>query len=159
MGVVTMDGRTAVGFATTIAAIGAPTVTELTSGSTRLETFITPDGLEISPATGTVDVSNLGSVANASRAGRITWTIKITFHHDGTVDTAWNLFPYRTNGYLWVRRGIDRGTAIASTQKLAVYAVETGEPDEEDPQPDGVWDFMSDFFVTEGGYNSRAVVA
>lgn len=159
MAVVTMDGRTAVGYAATIATIGSPTVTELTTGSTRLETFILPDGLEITPATGTVDVSNLGSVQNASRAGRITWTIKITFHHDGATDTAWNLFPYRTGGFLWVRRGIDRATTPATGQKLAVYAIETGEPDEVDPKPDGTWDFMSDFFVTENGFNSRAVVA
>jgi hypothetical protein len=154
-----MDGRTAVGWATSIATIGSPTVTELTTGSTRLETFITPDGLVITPATGSVDVSNLGSVANAARAGRITWTIKLTFHHDGTVDTAWNLFPYRTAGYLWVRKGISSGTAIASTQKVQVWACETGEPDDVDPKPDGVWDFMADFFVNELGYNSRAVVA
>jgi hypothetical protein len=159
MGVITMDGRTAVGFATSIAALGSPTVTELTTGSTRLETFITPDGLEITPATGKVDVSNLGSVANAARAGRIDWTIKITFHHDSPTDTPWNLLPYRTAGFLWVRRMIDRTTAIASTQRLAVYAIETGEPDESDPAPDGVFDFTSDFFVHEGGYNSRAVVA
>lgn len=159
MGVVTMDGRTAVGFATTIATIGAPTVTELTTGSTRLETFITPDGLVITPSTGKVDVSNLASSANANRAGRIAWDVKITFHHDGVVDTAWNLFPYRTNGFLWVRKGIASATAIASTQKVQVWAIETGEPDDVDPKPDGVWDFVSDFFVTEGGYNSRAVVA
>ncbi|GAA0738822.1 hypothetical protein Drose_04140 [Dactylosporangium roseum] len=159
MGVITMDGRVAVGFATSIATIALPTVTELTTGSTRLETFITPDGLEITPTTGEVDVSNLGSVANASRAGRIKWAIKITFHHDGPTDTPWNLLPYRTNGFLWVRRMIDRTTAIASGQKLAVYAVEAGEPDEDDPKPDGVFDFTSDFFVTELGYNSRSVVA
>lgn len=159
MAVVTMDGRTIVGFATSIATIGSPTVTELTTGSTRLETLITPDGLVITPATGTVDVSNLGSVQNAGRAGRIAWTIKITFHHDGVVDTAWNLFPYRTDGYLWVRKGIDKATAIASTQKVQVWNIETGEPDDVDPKPDGTWDFMSDFFVTEIGFNSRAVVA
>jgi len=159
MGVVTMDGRSAVGYASSIAVIGSPTVTEMTTGSTRLETFITPDGLVITPVTGTVDVSNLASTSNAARAGRITWTIKLTFHHDGVVDTPWNLFPYRTGGFLWVRKGIASGTAIASTQKVQVWAIETGEPDDVDPKPDGSWDFMADFFVTEGGYNSRAVVA
>lgn len=159
MAVVPIDGRVIVGFATSIANISAPTVTELTTGSTRLETFITPDGLEVTPATGKVDVSNLGSVANAARAGRIDWTIKVTFHHDGTTDTAWNLFPYRTAGYLWVRRGIDKATAVLSTQKVSVYGVESGEPDEIDPKPDGVWDFVIDFMVNENGYASRAVVA
>lgn len=159
MAVVPIDGRVIVGFATSIANISAPTVTELTTGSTRLETLITPDGLNINPSTGKVDVSNLGSTANAARAGRINWDIKVTFHHDGTTDTAWNLFPYRTAGYLWVRRGTDKATAVASTQKLAVYAVESGEPDEVDPKPDGVWDFVIDFMVNENGYASRAVVA
>ena len=159
MAVVPIDGRVIVGFATTIANISAPTVTELTTGSTRLETFITPDGLVVNPSTGKVDVSNLGSVANAARAGRINWDLKVTFHHDGTTDTAWNLFPYRTAGYLWVRRGIAQATAVASTQKLSVWGVETGEPDEVDPKPDGVWDFIVDFFVNENGYASRAVVA
>lgn len=159
MAVVTMDGRTIAGFATSIAAIGSPTVTELTTGSTRLETLITPDGLTITPATGAVDVSNLGSVLNAERPGRVKWTIKLTFHHDGSVDTAWNLFPYRTDGFLWVRKGLDKSVAVASTQKLQVWAVSTGEPDDVDPKPDGTWDFMVDFFVNENGYNSRAVVA
>lgn len=159
MTVITMDGRTSVGWATTIATIGSPTVTELTTGSTRLEGFITPDGLEITPATGEVDVSNLGSRANASRAGRIKWTVKITFHHNSPTDTAWNLFPYRTAGYLWVRRYTDTTVAIASTQQVEVYACETGEPAQMTPKPDGVFDFVSDFFVNENGYNSRAVVA
>jgi hypothetical protein len=159
VGVITMDGRTIAGWATTIANIAAPTVTELTTGSTRLETLITPDGLDISAATATIDVSNLGSVANANRAGRITWTIKLTFHHDSVVDTAWNLFPYRTNGYLWVRHGVDKATAPASTQKVKIYACETGEPNDDKAAPDTTWDFMSDFFVTENGYNTRAVVA
>lgn len=158
MAVVTMDGRTAAVWCTSIATMSAPTLAEINAG-TRLETFITPDGLTITPATGKVDVSNLGSVANAARAGRITWDIKITFHHDGATDTAWNLFPYRTAGFLVVRKGIDRTTAFASTQKVQVWACETSEPDDVDPKPDGVWDFMADFFVNEIGYSSRAVVA
>jgi hypothetical protein len=158
MAVVTMDGRTAAVWCTSIATIGSPTAAEILAG-TRLETKITPDGLVISPATGNVDVSNLASVANANRAGRITWSIKITFHHDGTIDTAWNLFPYRTNGFLVVRKGVTSTNTFVATDKVSVYACETGEPEDVDPKPDGVWDFTSDFFVTEGGYVSRAVVA
>src|SRR5215470_9264586 len=158
MGVVTIDGRVAVDWCSSIATISAPTLTELNAGQ-RLETFITPDGLSITPTTGSVDAGNLGSKANAARAGRIGWAIKITFHHDGVSDVAWNLLPYQTDGFLVVRRGIDRTTAFASGQKLAVYACEAGEPDEADPAPDGTWDFTSDFFVTEFGYASRAVIA
>jgi hypothetical protein len=156
--VVIIDGRVAVAFCTSIATLTAPTVAEINAG-TRLETLITPTGLNISPSTGAVDVSNLGSKANAERAGRVKYAIKLTIHHDGGTDTAWNLLPYRTNGFLVVRRGIDRTTAFAAAQQVETYAVETGEPDQVDPAPSGVWDFEIDMFLTEAGYASRAVVA
>lgn len=158
MAVVIIDGRVRVTFATAIASMAAPTTTELNAG-TSLETFITPTGLVITPTTGPVDVSNLGSKATAKRAGRVDYAIKITFHHDGGTDTAWNLLPYRTNGFLVVRRGIDRTTAYASTQPVEVYAVETGEPDQVDPAPSGPWDFIVDCFLTEAGYQARAAIA
>lgn len=158
MAVVIIDGRVRVQWCAAIASMAAPTTTELNAG-TALETFITPTGLKISPKTGKVDVSNLGSKATASRAGRVDYDIQVTFHHDGTTDTAWNLFPYRTNGFLVVRRGIDRATAFTSTQKAEVYALESGEPAETDPAPSGTWDFVVDFYLTESGYQSRAVIA
>jgi hypothetical protein len=158
MSVVIIDGRVAVAFCTSVATLTAPTVAEINAG-TRLETFITPTGLNITPTTGAVDVSNLGSKANAERAGRVKYALKMTFHHDGGTDTAWNLFPYRTNGFVVVRRGIDRTVAFATTQQAEVYAVETGEPDQVDPAPSGVWDFNVDFFLTEVGYTARAVVS
>ena len=158
MAVVIIDGRVAVAFCTAVATMASPTVTEINAG-TRLETFITPTGLVITPTTPAVDVSNLGSKANAERAGRVKVQIKMTIHHDGTTDTGWNLLPYRTNGFLVVRRGIDRTTAFASTQQVEVYAVESGEPDQIDPTPSGLWDFAVDFFVTENSYVARAVVA
>lgn len=158
MAVVIIDGRVRVTFATAVANMASPTTAELNAG-TALETFITPTGLSITPTTGPVDVSNLGSKANAERAGRVKYAIKLTIHHDGGTDTAWNLFPYRTNGFLVVRRGIDRTTAYASSQPVEVYAVETGEPDQVDPSPSGVWDFNVDCFLTEAGYQPRAVIA
>lgn len=158
MSVVIIDGRVAVAFLTSVATLGSPTVAEVNAG-TRLETLITPTGLVINPTTGAVDVSNLGSKATAQRAGRVAYAIKVTFHHDGTADTAYNLLPYRTNGFLWVRRGIDRTQAVATSDKCEVYAVESGEPDQVDPAPSGVWDFAVDFFLTEAGYASRGVVA
>lgn len=158
MSVVIIDGRVRVSFLTAVATLGSPTTTELNAG-TALETFITPTGLTITPTTGAVDVSNLGSKANAERAGRVKYQIKLTLHHDGGTDTAWNLLPYRTNGFLAVRRGIDRTVAWTSTQALEMYAIETGEPDQVDPAPSGVWDFIIDCFLTESGYVARAAVA
>lgn len=158
MAVVIIDGRVRVQWCTAIANMAAPTTAELNAG-TALETYITPTGLNITPTTGAVDVSNLGSKANAERAGRVKYAIKCAFHHDGTSDVAWNLFSFRTNGFMVVRRGIDRTTAFASTQQVEVYAVECGEPDQTDPAPSGVWDFNVDFFLTEAGYQPRAAIA
>lgn len=158
MAVVIIDGRVRVTWCTAIANMAAPTTAELNAG-TALETFITPTGLVINPTTGAVDVSNLGSKATAERAGRVKYAVKITFHHDGSADTAYNLFPYRTNGVLIVRRGTDRTVAWATSDKTETYALECGEPDQVDPAPSGVWDFVVDFFLTESGYQSRAVVA
>lgn len=158
MSVVIIDGRVAVAWCTSIATMSAPTVAEINAG-TRLETFITPTGLNITPTTAASDVSNLGSKAVAERAGRVKYAVKCVFHHDGGVDTAWSLFTYRTNGFLVVRRGIDRPVAFASTQNVEVYALECGEPDQVDPSPGANWDFNVDFFLTESGYQARAVVA
>jgi hypothetical protein len=157
MAVVIIDGRVRVTFALTIANIAAPTVAELNAG-TALETSALPDGLDISVPTNGVDVSNLASTFTSERAGRRKPSITMKFHHDDTVDTAWNLLPYRTVGYLAVRMGIDRTTAYASTQKIKIYPVETGEPTDEAVKPDGTWDFMVPFFSMADA-NQRAVIA
>lgn len=157
MAVVIIDGRVRVTWMTACANIAAPTTTELNAG-TQLETLITPDGLNISASTNAVDVSNLASTFTTNRAGRRSFDISIMFHHDGTSDVAFNLLPYRTNGFLAVRRGIDRTTAFASTQRVEVYPLEAGEPSEATPQPDGVWDFSVPFYLTADP-QTRAIIA
>jgi hypothetical protein len=157
MAVVILDGRVRVTWATTISNIALPTTAELNAG-TSLEGFITPDGLNINVSTNGVDTSNLGSTFTTMRAGRKGFDISTTFHHDGTVDTAWNLFPYRTNGYLVVRMGIDKATAWTAAQQVKVYPLESAEPSEVPPKPDSVWDFTVQFFLTSDP-NTRAVVA
>jgi hypothetical protein len=157
MAVVIIDGRVAVAFCTSIATTAAPTVAEINAG-TRLETYITPDGLEITTDTTPVPTSNLGSTVDTERAGRRKPSISIKFHHDGTSDVAWNLLPYRTNGFLVVRRGIDRTTAFASTQKVQVYPVEAGESNEQSPAPNTSWDFTVPMYIT-ADFEPRAVVA
>ncbi|GAB3817651.1 phage tail tube protein [Micromonospora zhanjiangensis] len=146
MSVIIMDGRVAVAWCNAVANLAAPTVAEV-NGGTRLEGLITPDGLDIKMGTGNVNSSNLGSKFTTNRAGRITPEVSITFHHDSPVDTAWTLFQYRTTGVLIVRRGIDKATAFASGQPVAVYPLEAGASDEVKPAPDSTWDFMVPFFV------------
>jgi hypothetical protein len=163
MAVVIMDGRVRVSFCTSIANIALPTTTELNAG-TALEGYITPDGLVITPTTGKVDTSNVGSTFTTNRAGRKAFDIKLKIHHDGTTDVGWNLLPYRTNGYLVVRKGIDKATAYATGQGAAnngvlqVFPIEAAEPDDVDPQPDSTWDFEVELYLT-GDPNTRAQVA
>lgn len=164
MAVVILDGRVRVTWCTAISNINSPTTTELNAG-TALETLIRPDGLKINPSTAKVDSSNLGSKYTTNRAGRVDYAVSLTIHHDGTTDTAWSLFPYRTSGFLVVRRGIDRTTAWttgqgagAATGTIAILPLESGMPDESDPAPNTNWDFEVEFFLTADPAD-RAVVA
>jgi hypothetical protein len=154
--VIPIDGKVRVWWLTACANINAPTVAELNAG-TALEGVITPDGLNITPSTGKVAAGNLGSTFSAERIGRRAFAISVKFHHD-TVDTVWAMMPYRTSGFLAVRRGIDKATAPASTQKVEIYPVETGEPAEDTPQPDGSWDYTIEMALTSDAA-TRAVVA
>jgi hypothetical protein len=157
MAVVIIDGRVKVTFATACANVDAPTVAEANAG-TALQDDITPDGLDISPATGKVDISNLGSKQYADKAGRVRFDISIKFHHRSPTDVPYNLLPYNTDGFLFVRRGVDATTAWAAGDKLEVYPVNTGEAMQEKPTPDGVWDFTSPMFVSSRA-STRAVMA
>jgi hypothetical protein len=157
MSVVIIDGRVRVSWLTACANIAAPTVAEANAG-TALEGFITPDGLDIGMDTGGVDNSNLGSTFTTMRAGRKKPTISITFHHDSPTDTPYNLLPYRTTGFLLVRRGVDKTTVYAIGDKVEVYPVESGEATQVKPGPDSTWDFTSPMFVTSDP-NTRAVMA
>lgn len=157
MAPVIIDGRVRATFCSAVSNIAAPTTTELNAG-TALEGFITPDGLDISFDTGGVDTSNVGSTYTTMRAGRRKPSVSIKFHHDSPTDTPFNLLPYRTTGYLVVRRGVDKTTAWASGDKVEVYPIETGEANQEKPAPDSTWDFTVPVFVTADP-NTRAVVA
>lgn len=157
MAVVIIDGRVKVTWCTAISNIAAPTTTELNAG-TALQSYITPDGLDIGSSTGKVDTSNLGSTFTTTKAGRRGFDISIKFHHNSPTDTPYNLFPYNTDGYLVVRRGTDAATAWASSDKIEVYPCNTGEAMQEKPAPDGTWDFTIPMYVSADP-NTRAVVA
>lgn len=157
MAVVIIDGRVKVTFATAISNVAAPTTTELNAG-TALQGYITPDGLDVGASTGKVNTSNLGSTFTTNKAGRREFDISVKFHHESPTDTPYNLLPYNTDGYLVIRRGTTASTAWAAGDKVEVYPVNTGEPMQEKPAPDGVWDFTVPMYVSSDP-NTRAVVA
>jgi hypothetical protein len=157
MGVVPIDGRVKVTWLNAVANVSQPTTTEL-NGGTALEGLITPDGLDISSSTGKVKTSNLGSKQTTNKAGRKAYDIKVMFHHDGVVDTAYNLLTYQTSGFLAVRRGIDKTVAWTAAQKVEIYPVDCAERNETKPSEDGTWDFEVEMF-TNADADTRAVIA
>lgn len=158
MSTIIIDGRVRVTWAPTIANIAAPTVAELNAG-TALETYITPDGLDVGMDTGGVDNSNLASKFTTNRAGRKKPSISLTIHHEGPgANVPWNLLVYQAAGFLVIRRLVDRTVAWTTADKAEVYPVEAGEPMHVKPAPDSNADFVSPLFVTADP-NTRAVVA
>jgi hypothetical protein len=140
------DGNTKVSFCTAIANIHAPTTTELNAG-TSLESLLTPDGLKIDASTDPVDTSSLAS----------TFTT-LTFKRQTPTDTAFNLFPYRTSGYLVVRRSLPVGTAWASTQVVEVYPIQSGTRQLVSPAANEVAKFTSAMMLTSDA-DDAAVIA
>lgn len=152
-----VDGYIKCSFVPTIANIAAPTTTELNAG-TSLESFITPTGLQIKPTTATVDTSNVASTFTTQAAGRRSFAITVEMKRQTPTDTAYNLLPYRTSGYLVVRRTLTAATAYASGQTVEVYPVTTGEPETAPPAANEVQKFTSSMMVTSDP-NTRAVIA
>lgn len=151
------DGNVRVTFMTACSNIAAPTVAELNAG-TALEAFITPDGLDIGSTTAAVDTSGLNSTFTTQGAGRRSYDLKLTFKRSTPTDTMLNLFPYRTSGFLAVRRTLASATAWATSQKAEVYPVQTGEPNLIKPAQNEVQKFESNFFLTADA-NTTATVA
>lgn len=152
-----VDGNLKVTFAPAIANINSPTTTELNAG-TSLETLITPTGLQIKPTTASVDTSNLASTFTTSSAGRRSFAITVEFKRQTPTDTAFNLLPYKTSGYLVVRRNLASSTAFASSQNVEVYPVTVGEPELAPPAINEVQKFTSSMMVTTDPA-TRAVIA
>lgn len=162
MAVIILNGNTAVVWMSAVANIFLPTAAEL-NGGTRLEPIMRSDGLDITPKTNKIAADNLGSKYMLERMAMIGYDLKLGFHHDTLADTAWSLFPYKTAGFLAVRRGIAKATTFATGQgnggpngTLAVYQIEAGMADESNPP--GNWDFDLEFAMFADPAD-RAVVA
>lgn len=162
MATIILNANTAVVWASAVAAVAAPTAAEC-NGGTRLETLLRSDGLQIDPRNQKVPSGNLGTKYELERFGTVGYDVKLGFHHDTVADTAWSLFPYKTAGFLIVRRGIARATSFAASQgnggangTVAVYPLEAGMADEANPP--GNWDFDLEFALYADPAD-RAVVA
>lgn len=162
MPTIILNANTAVVWANSVSNVLLPTAAEC-NGGTRLETLLRSDAVQIDVRNNKVPSGNLASRYELERFGMVGYDVKLGFHHDTLVDTAWALFPFKTSGYLIVRRGIARATTFSTGQggggpngTLAVYPLESGMGDEANPP--GNWDFDVEFalFADPG---DRAVVA
>lgn len=153
------DGFVRVTWALTIANVAAPTVAELNAGTTLEQQYLTPKGLSIKPKTGTVDTSKLGSTFNTGASGRREFDIELEVTRKfGVTDVGWNLFAYRSDGYVVVRRNRLATAAWTIADTVEVYPVETMEPEPGAPEENTVAKFTVGMILTSDP-NTRAVVA
>jgi hypothetical protein len=154
-----VDGYVRVTWALSIANIAAPTQAELNAGTALEQEYITPKGLKISPKTGTVDTSALGSTFNTGSAGRREFDIELECKRKfGVTDVAWNLFAFRSTGFLVVRRNKLATGSWATSDQVEVYPVMTMEPEQAAPEENAVARFTVGMLVTSDP-QTRAVVA
>lgn len=124
----TYEHFTRVDWVPTITNIAAPTVAQLNAG-TELSTFLTKDGLQTPNSQNMVDNGTLADRFDAQGAGTYggSVTLKARRKNDGT-DAAWNLFAWKEQGYIVVRRGLAYDAAWAAAQEVEVYPAESHEP-------------------------------
>jgi hypothetical protein len=120
------DGMIRVYWVPTISNINAPTTGELNAG-TRLDTYMTPDGLRTPAETADVPNSKLSSTYDTAQAGRRKFTLGVTYIRQMPRVLEATLV-YQASGNLVVRREVTAVTAFASTQKIEVYPAQCKQP-------------------------------
>ncbi|MER6531155.1 hypothetical protein [Streptomyces sp. NPDC001508] len=152
------DGKTRVAWLSTVANINAPAVAELTAGADYTKR-ITPDGLKLDPSTADVDTSSLASTFDTKTVGRVGFDTELTFKRGDTPtdDAPYSTLKYGVSGFLVVRRGTAYTTAWATGQKVEVYPVTCGEPQNSSPAANEVMKFVSPMKVTDAPATSATV--
>ena len=152
------DGNIAVSWVPTISNKSAPTVAELNAGTKLEAEYLTPDGLDITPETGAVDTSSLGSTFNTSAAGRRGYETNLKAKRKTTGDALYNLATFRAEGFIVVRRTTLATAAWAIGQKVEVYPVQLGELAYDPPEENSVTKYTIPTFITAEP-DTRATVA
>lgn len=139
--------------------INAPTVAELTAG-TDLQDFMTPDGLNFPAATGSIDNSNLGSDMTTNRVGRrsiSSASLKMQRQSQAN-DTVADMLAYLMEGFVVIRRGLDKAAAWAASQEVKVYPAQCGEASEPQSGPEQNWTYEVPVAVTDT-WATKGIVA
>jgi len=156
------DGYTKVTWVPAIASIAAPkAATELlAAGSVDLQSFITPDGVNLGNSEATIDASVLASTAEYEKPGRYKITMDFTMQRDGTPasDTAWTTMVRNTGGFIVIRRSALESVAYAAADVVEVYTVTVGKRMMNKPAKNSLATFVVHLYAS-GPDNDAAVVA
>lgn len=141
------DGKVKVTWVDALVDPAAPTTAEL-GGGVDLESFITPDGLAVEIGDDEVDTSSLNSTFSATRAGRGTVDIEVTFKDQGKNNAPWTTFSDRPAGFMVIRRNIDSDVAYSAGDDVEVYTATAGDPQIEAPAANEMSKFMIGFYAS-----------
>lgn len=124
-----LDGSVKVSFVPTIVNKSAPTVAELTAG-TSLENTLTAAGLEgFEPSTSRIDNTSLGSRFGTTVPGRTNFgDMGLLLKKQTGTDTVFTTLSTKNiAGYIVIRDAVAHETAWTAADKVAVYPMITGE--------------------------------
>lgn len=141
------DGAIKVSWVTTISNTAAPTVAEMTAG-VSLETYITPDGLDLQVSTDAVDASSIASNQYQEIPGRRRNGATLTLKDQGEANAPWTTFASRPSGYLVIRFNVASTTDWSAAQKVHVYPATAGDRLRMSPAANEMSKFQVPIFVT-----------
>lgn len=123
-----IDGKILVYWVPAIADMANPTVAELNAGI-RLSRTLTKDGLPgWEPDTARVETTPLDGKFNTNKVGRSSFNDPMfRFKKQSGTDTIYNTLVKEAEGYVAIRRDIDRDTAWTAGQAVEIYPVQCGE--------------------------------
>lgn len=156
------DGMIKVSLVPAIANLAAPTVAELTAG-TSLECRLTPDGLNTGADTAEVDSSKLCSTSNSAVVGRRTFTVGVKYVRgdDEEALAVEGALVYGARGYLVVRRDKLATVDWAAADNVEAYPVQVRQPNPDAPAANALQAVDVPMVVTSEpkGYGDFATVA
>ena len=156
------DGYTKVTWVPAIAAIAAPkAATELSvAGSVDLQSYLTPDGMNLANSEATIDASVLSSTAEYEMPGRYKITMDFTLQRDGTAasDKAWTTLVRGTSGFIVIRRSALESVAYTVADVVEVYTVTVGKRMMHKPAKNSLATFGVHLYAS-GADNDAAIVA
>lgn len=120
-------------FVPTITNKAAPTVAQLTAG-TDITSLVAKDGVNFGTSENVVDTSDISTAFDSQTIGSWGASLTLTFFKDDGTDTAWDLFPRGTSGFIVIAPfgfGGPAGTKTSSPiagDKLYVFPIVAQQP-------------------------------